>query len=179
VAEGALVGEAQVWAAVGEREAGADVRVERTVGVADQELAAHPQVREQRFLRGVRGGAPPGDIARFRARYGGGFCRRGRNRAIVEGEPEVLAAPFGAQERAACHRGGEPVWSRKVAAHRPRVHDLGRGDRAAHDVLLNPGADGLDLGQFWHHDLRSGLANAVRPPGECAGDAAITTATAH
>jgi hypothetical protein len=147
MAEGALVGEAQVWAAVGEREAGADVRVERTAGVADQELAAHPQVREQRL-------------------------------AVVEGEPEVLAAPFGAQERAACHRGGEPVWSRKVAAHRPRVHDLGRGDRAAHDVLLNPGADGLDLGQFWHNDLRSGLANAMRPPGKRAGDAAITTATA-
>jgi hypothetical protein len=46
VAEGALVGEAEVGAAVGEREAGADVRIEGTVRVADQELAAHPQVRE-------------------------------------------------------------------------------------------------------------------------------------
>jgi hypothetical protein len=45
VAERALVGEAQVWAAVGEREAGADVRRERAVRVADGELAAHPQVR--------------------------------------------------------------------------------------------------------------------------------------
>jgi hypothetical protein len=25
-------------------------------------------------------------------------------------------------------------------------------------MLLNPGADGLDLGQFWHNDLRLGLA---------------------
>ena len=148
MAERALVGEAQVGAAVGEREADADVRVKGTVGVADQELAAHPQVREQRLR-------------------------------IIEGEPEVLAAAFGAQERAAGHRGGEPVWPGKVAAYRPRVHDLGRGDRATDDVLLNPGADGLDLGQFWHNDLRSDLADAVRPPGKRAGDAAITTATAH
>jgi hypothetical protein len=46
------------------------------------------------------------------------------------------------------------------------VHDLGSGDGAAHDMLLNPGADGLDLGQFWHNDLRSGLAKTVRLPGD-------------
>jgi hypothetical protein len=49
VPEGALIGEAQVGAAVGEREAGADVRREGAVRVADQQLAAHPQVREQGF----------------------------------------------------------------------------------------------------------------------------------
>jgi hypothetical protein len=119
VAERALVGEAQVRAAVGEREAGADVRREGTVRVADRELAAHPQVGEERF-------------------------------GVVQGEPEVLAAPFGAKERAADHRGGEPVGAGDVSAHRPRVEDLGSRDRATHDVAFNPGADGLDLRQFRH-----------------------------
>jgi hypothetical protein len=119
VAERALVGEAQVRAAVGEREASADVRGERTVRVADQELTAHSQVREERFR-------------------------------VVQGEPEVLAAPFGAQERATGHRGGEPVRAGNVTAHRPRVEDLGGRDRAAYDMAFNPGADSLDLRQFGH-----------------------------
>jgi hypothetical protein len=119
VAEGALVGEAQVGAAVGEREAGADVRIEGTVLVADQELAAHPQVREQRLR-------------------------------VVEDEPEVLAAPFRAQEGTAGHRGGEPVRAGDVPAYRPEVEHLGRGDRTAHDMALDPGADGLNLWQFRH-----------------------------
>jgi hypothetical protein len=69
---------------------------------------------------------------------------------VVQGEPEVFAAPFGPEKRAARHRGGEPVRAGDVSAHRPRVEDLGRRDRATHDVAFNPGADGLDLRQFRH-----------------------------
>jgi hypothetical protein len=49
VAEGSLVGEAQVGATVGEGEPRADVRRQRAVRVAHQQLAAHPQVGEERF----------------------------------------------------------------------------------------------------------------------------------
>jgi hypothetical protein len=69
---------------------------------------------------------------------------------FVQGEPEVLAASFGAQERAARHRGGEAVRAGNVTAHRPRVEDLDGRDRAPHDMVFNPGADRLDLGQFRH-----------------------------
>ena len=62
---------------------------QRTVRVADQELAAHPQVREQRL-------------------------------AVVEGEPEVLAAAFGALDRPASHGRGEARGPGEVAA-RPRA----------------------------------------------------------
>jgi hypothetical protein len=147
VAERALVGEAQVWAAVGEREAGTDVRRQGTVRVADQELAAHPQVREQRFaafhgfvsetIVGGYGGSPP-------------------RRTTAKGEPEVLAASFGAQERAVGHGGGEPVRAGGVTAHRARVKHLGCRDRAPHDMVLKPGADSLNLRQFRHNDLPSG-----------------------
>jgi hypothetical protein len=41
VTECALIGEAQVRAAVSEREAGANVRGERTFRVSDEQLAAH------------------------------------------------------------------------------------------------------------------------------------------
>jgi hypothetical protein len=50
VAEGSLVGEAEVSAAVGEGEPGPHVRRKRPVRVADQKLAAHPQVGEERLI---------------------------------------------------------------------------------------------------------------------------------
>ena len=72
--ERALVHEAQIGAAVGEREPGPDVRGERPVRLADHELAAHAEVGDQGV--GIDGQpqvlAAPADIA------DGGPGQRGR-----------------------------------------------------------------------------------------------------
>ena len=52
VAERPLIGEAQVRAAVAEGEPDPDVRRQRLGPVADQQLAAHAQVGEQRVVAG-------------------------------------------------------------------------------------------------------------------------------
>jgi len=82
VAEGPLVGEAEVGAAVGEGEPGPYVRRQRPVRVADQQLAAHPQVGEERLV--VVDNEPEVFPASFRAPER--TARQGRRKAIGAGE---------------------------------------------------------------------------------------------
>jgi hypothetical protein len=82
VAEGSLVGEAEVGAAVGEGEPGPHVRRQRPVRVADQQLTAHPQVGEERLV--VVDNEPEVLPASFRALEG--TAGQGRGKAIGAGE---------------------------------------------------------------------------------------------
>ncbi|GAA3108076.1 hypothetical protein GCM10020001_027600 [Nonomuraea salmonea] len=76
VAERALVDEAQVGPAVLEAQADPQVLLRRRLGIDDEELAAHPQVSEQRL---------PGSRQR---------------------QPQVFATALGRQQRAALEPGG-------------------------------------------------------------------------
>ena len=119
-AERALVDEAQLAPAVGEREAGAEVGLVRRVAGLDQQLAAHPEVGDQ-----------------------GGV-------AAVETEPEVLPAPRGRRHGAAAQPGLEIGATTLVAADGARVQHLRLGDRATRDPPLEAPTDDLDLGQLGH-----------------------------
>ena len=70
--------------------------------------------------------------------------------AVVERQPEVLAAPAGRLDPAAGQRGGEAGRAARVAPHRARVQDVDPGDRRAEHVPLEAGADDLDLGELGH-----------------------------
>ena len=91
MAECALVGEAQVRAAVGEREPGPHVRRQRAVRFPDEHLAAHAEVGEHRFCV-VEGEpevlAPAFGALEVAAGHGGGEAKRPRgitaHRARVE-----------------------------------------------------------------------------------------------
>jgi hypothetical protein len=124
-AEGPLVDEAQLAAAVGEPEPGTQVHLVGLVGLLDEQLAAHAEVRDQR---------PVG-----RAAVGLGHR-----------QPQVLAAAMGGGEGAAGERADEVLGALEVAAHRPRVVHLDGGDGAAGDPAVQAAPDDLDLGQLGH-----------------------------
>ena len=82
--------------------------------------------------------------------------------AVVEREPEVLAAAQGALEPATGQRGGEAGRAAQVAAYRTGVQDGDRLDGAADDVAGQAVADGLDLGQLGHGSRGSGQSATSR-----------------
>ena len=147
MAERALVGEAQVGTAVGEREPDPDVRGQGPVRLADQQLAAHAEVGQQRVLArrtatgtcrgaGARPGAPgqrgleSAGPARWRR-----TARGCRTAAVVDGAADdvVLQAargrsrPRAVQARRGLLLRGEPAapetlgrpWRRRTVAVRP------------------------------------------------------------
>ena len=81
---------------------------------------------------------------------------------VIQGEPHVLAAAFGAGERAADHRGGEAGRASGVTADGARVQHRGGGDGPAEHVAFEARADGLDLGQLRHRRRRPSRAAAAR-----------------
>ena len=70
--------------------------------------------------------------------------------AVVERQPEVLAAPAGRLDPPPGQRLGEAGRAARVAPHRARVQHVHPGDRRAEHVPLEPGADDLDLGELGH-----------------------------
>ena len=80
MAERALVDETQVRSTIGEGEPGPDVRGERSVGIADYELAAHAQVGDKRVRLDRKPqvlAATPDDAYRRAAQHGGEIVRTG------------------------------------------------------------------------------------------------------
>ena len=142
VAERALVGEAEVGAAVGEREAGADVRRELAVGLADQQLAAHAEVREECLV--IVEGEPHVLAAAFRAgeraadhrggepgRAGGVAADRARVKDLGGGDGAADHVAFEARADGLDlgqlrHRRRRPS---RAAAARSRAARLGRASR--------------------------------------------------
>ena len=128
-AEGALVDVAQLAAAVGEAQPGAQVRAGRLAGRQHQQLAAHAEMAEQRRAAGL-----PGDA-------GGG-----------QRQPQVLAAPARAQHGPAEQPRDHVVRAGEVPAGGARVQHLRGGHRPAGDPPVQAAADDLDLGQLRHAD---------------------------
>ena len=121
-AERALVDEAQLRAAVGEREPDPQVRLVRASRLPHQQLAAHAEVGEH-----------------------------ARRRRPSQRQPQVLAAPAGAGRGCGrASRDGEVVAAAGVPAYRAGVGDVDVGDGAAGDPPLEAAADDLDLGQLRH-----------------------------
>jgi hypothetical protein len=69
---------------------------------------------------------------------------------VVEGQPEVLAAAHDGADPPAGEHVGEVPGAGQVAADRPRVQHLDRGNAPAGDPLVESAADGLHLGQLRH-----------------------------
>ncbi len=121
-AEGPLVDEAQFAPAVGEAQPHAQVRLVGHRRVLDEELAAHPEVADQR-----ESGTGAG-----------------------ERHPQVLAAPLRGAEGGAGQPGGEVARAGRLAAHRARVQHLDVGDGPPGDPTGQTTTDDLDLGEFGH-----------------------------
>src|SRR4051812_34345763 len=100
--EGPLVDEAQLAAAVGEPQTGAQVRLVGRGRLLDQQLPAHAQVRDERTPR--------------RAAVG-----------LGQRQPQVLAAPVRVGEGATGQRVDEVLDALEVPADGPRVVDLDDG----------------------------------------------------
>ena len=119
-AEGPLVDEPQLRAAVRERQPDPQVGLVLLPVLADQQLAAHAEVGKDGVL------------------------------TPVEGQPQVLAAAVRRGQGAAGEPGREVGATGHVPANGARVEDLDGGHRAPRDPPLEPPADDLDLGQLRH-----------------------------
>jgi hypothetical protein len=71
-------------------------------------------------------------------------------RAVVQREPEVLAAPRNPEHGPSEQLGDEIERAGDVPADRPRMVHLHRGDRAPGHPFLQAPPHGLDLGQLRH-----------------------------
>jgi hypothetical protein len=118
-AEGALVDEPQLRAAVGEVEPDAQVLLVGCAFRLDQQLAAHAEMGEQRDVR---------------------------VRLVGQLEPQVLAPALGRGDRAPGEPAGEVGRAEQVPPDRPRVEHPDGRDRAAGDMPIEACAHHLDLG---------------------------------
>ena len=154
----------------------------RTAG-ADAQAAEHPLVDEAELaaLGGTGQPQPHPQVPLGRRRRGlhqqlAAHPEVGQQGApVVEWEPEVLAAAPGAGDPTAPEGVGEAGRTAGVVAHRTRVQHLDVGDRGAHDVTLEAGADDLDLGELGH--CASGLRGRRLPVGRGARAPARATRT--
>ena len=121
VAERALVGEPQLGTGIGEGEPDPDMWRYGLPRVAEQQLAAHPQMGQQGILGGRSG-------------------RVGRER-----QPQVLATAEGGGDHLAAGSRLEIGPAGQMPPDGARVAHLDRADRPAHDMPLQPPADNFDL----------------------------------
>ena len=73
-----------------------------------------------------------------------------QRRLVVERQPQELAPPAGARDRAVDQASGELPLPARLAAHRAVAQHPRTSDAPASDVRIEAQADGLDLGEFRH-----------------------------